>query len=148
MSDADEIQRMRALWAERDADKDAKGWSELFTEDGKYISRRGVSAGRAEIQRNLEERTASNPPDRNTMHIFGPGNITIDGDTAEAVYAYVAYGRVGDQPWQIMTIGRFHDKLVRQDGRWLFTSVENRPIGAATGPATSAREEAQRRAAV
>ena len=142
MSDEDQIRRMRALWAERDADKDAKGWSELFTEDGKYISRRGVSHGRAEIQRNLEERTASNPPDRNTMHIFGPGNIRIDGDTAEAEYAYVAYGRVGDKPWEVMSIGRFYDKLVKRDGQWLFTSVENRPVGSSAGPATSVREAA------
>jgi uncharacterized protein (TIGR02246 family) len=146
MSDYDEISRMRARWAERDADKDAKGWSELFTEDGKYISRRGVSSGRSEIQRNLEERTASNPPDRHTMHIFGPGNITINGDSAEAVYAYVAYGRVGDTPWEVMSIGRFHDKLVKQNGQWLFTSVENRPIGASGGPATSVREAAARSA--
>jgi uncharacterized protein (TIGR02246 family) len=142
MDDADEIRRMRALWAECDADKNAKGWSELFTEDGKYISRRGVSTGRAEIQRNLEERTASNPPDRNTMHIFGPGNIRIDGDTAEAEYAYVAYGRVGDKPWEVMSIGRFYDKLVKRNGQWLFTSVENRPVGSSTGPATSVREAA------
>jgi uncharacterized protein (TIGR02246 family) len=142
MTDEDAIRRLRALWAECDADKDAKGWSELFTEDGKYISRRGVASGRAEIQRNLEERTASNPPDRHTMHIFGPGNITIDGDSAEAVSAYVAYGRIGDKPWEIMSIGRFYDKLVKRNGEWLFTSVENRAIGASGGPATSVREAA------
>ncbi len=136
MDDRDEITELQALWAERDADADAVGWSELFASDGRYISARGEFVGRDAIRRSIEERTARNPPDRRTMHIFGPPVIRIAGDTADSVFAYVAYGRVGDGPWEIMTVGRFHNQLVRQDGRWLFVTMQNRPIGPASGPAT------------
>src|SRR5579864_2068613 len=103
MTDEDQIRQMQALWAERDADKDAEGWSQLFTHDGRAISGRGESVGRAAIKKNLEDRTALNPPDRRTMHIFRPSVITVDGRAAEARCAYVAYGRIGENPWQVMT---------------------------------------------
>ena len=143
MSDRDEICELQALWAERDSDADAVGWSELFTEGGRYISGRGEFVGRAAIRQSIEERTARNPPNRRTMHIFGPPVIKVENDSAEAVFAYVAYGRVGDGPWEVMTIGRFHNQLLRQEGRWLFVSMHNRAIGAPSGPATPAATPAQ-----
>jgi hypothetical protein len=70
------------------------------------------------------------------MHLFGLGVIDVDGDSATAVAPYVGYGRIGDGPWEIMSIGRFHTKLVRNGSGWLFAEVENRSIGKAGGPAT------------
>jgi uncharacterized protein (TIGR02246 family) len=134
MTDEDQIRELYALWAERDADKDAEGWSQLYTEDGKFISGRRVEyVGRAAIRKNLEDRTAASPPDRHTMHIFGTPFIRVDGDHAESRSAYVAYGRVGNGPWEVMTIGRFHTRLVRANAGWLFTEVDNRAIGTPTG---------------
>jgi hypothetical protein len=130
------IQEMIARWSEKDADKAAEGFAQLFTEDGVYISKRGESRGRDALRKNLEDRTRLNPPDRETMHLFGLGVIEVDGDTATAVAPYVGYGRIGDSPWEIMSIGRFHTKLVRNGSGWLFTEVENRSIGKAGGPAT------------
>jgi ketosteroid isomerase-like protein len=141
MTDEEKIRQMQALWSEKDADKDAVGLSELYTEDGKYVSRRGELVGREAIRKDLEHRTAVAPPNRNTMHIFGPPVIKIDGDTAESVSAYVAYGRIGDDPWAVMTIGRFHCKLARRGDGWLFTEVANRAIGTAGGPSTSQLEK-------
>jgi hypothetical protein len=137
MKDEELIRQMMAFWSEKDADKDAVGLSELYTENGKYVSRRGELVGRAAIREDLEHRTAIAPPNRHTMHLFGPAVIKIDGDQAESVSAYAAYGRIGDDPWAIMTIGRFHCRLERQAGRWLFSEVANRAIGPAGGPATS-----------
>jgi uncharacterized protein (TIGR02246 family) len=127
---------MIALWSEADADKDPQAFAALFTEDGKYISRRGDSVGRAAIYKNLADRNAANPPDRRTMHLFTESVVEVSGDTAHARSPYVGYGRIGDGPWEIMSIGRFHTWLVRQDGKWLFTEVQNRSIGKAGGPAT------------
>ena len=136
-SDEEKIRQMQALWSEKDADKDAVGLSELYAENGKYVSRRGELVGRDAIRQDLENRTANSPANRRTMHLFGPPVISIDGDSAESVSAYVAYGRLGDDPWAVMTIGRFHCKLARQGDQWLFTEVANRAIGPAGGPATS-----------
>jgi hypothetical protein len=127
---------MIALWSEADANKDPQAFAALFTEDGKYISRRGESVGRAAIYKNLEDRVKVNPPDRETMHLFAESIIEVDGDTAHARSPYVGYGRIGDAPWAIMSIGRFHSWLVRRGGQWLFTEVQNRSIGNAGGPAT------------
>jgi uncharacterized protein (TIGR02246 family) len=136
VTDYEEVRQMLALWSEADADKDPAAFAALFTEDGKYISRRGDSVGRAAIRKNLEDRIAVNPADRETMHLFCEPVIAIDGDTAQVRAPYVGYGRIGDKPWEVMSIGRFHTWLVRQDGKWLFTEVQNRSIGKAGGPAT------------
>ncbi len=134
MTDEDQIREMHARWAECDADKDAEGLSQLFTEDGKFISGRRVEyAGRAAVRKKLEDRTARSPADRHTMHVFGPAVIKINADQAEARSAYVAYGRAGDGPWEVMTIGRFHTRLAKRNGAWLFTEVDNRSIGTPTG---------------
>jgi len=136
MTDEDQIRGMIALWSEADAEKDPARFAALFTEDGKYVSRRGESVGRDALYKNLADRIAVNPPDRQTLHLFGEAFIEIDGDAAHARAAYVGYGRIGDAPWEIMSVGRFHTWLVRANGGWLFTEVQNRSIGKAGGPAT------------
>lgn len=63
------------------------------------------------------------------MHLLAEPLIKIDGDMATAVSPYVGYGRIGDAPWEVMSVGRIHTKLVRDGEGWLFTEVENRSIG-------------------
>jgi len=136
VTDEEQVRRMVALWSEADADKDPAAFAALFTEDGKYVSRRGESVGRAAIYKNLADRIAVNPPDRETMHLFAEPVVDIDGDSAQVRSPYVGYGRIGEAPWEIMSVGRFHCWLVRREGQWLFTEVQNRSIGKAGGPAT------------
>src|SRR5947208_8923739 len=117
VTDEEQVRQMLALWSEADADKDPRAFAALFTEDGKYVSRRGDSVGRAAIYQNLADRIAVNSPDRDTMHLFAEAVVQVDGDTAHTRSGYVGYGRIGDEPWQVMSIGRFHTWLVRQDGK-------------------------------
>ena len=136
MSDEDEIRNLIARWSEADADKDVEGFAAVFTEDGTYRGRRGVSTGRQALRKNLADRNRVNPPDRETMHLFYEGTIAVNGDKATAATPYIGYGRIGDGPWEVMSIGRFHSTAVRTESGWLFTDVENRSIGAPGGPAT------------
>jgi len=136
VTDEEQVRQMLALWSEADADKDPQAFAALFTEDGKYVSRRGDSVGRAAIYQNLADRIAVNPPDRETMHLFAEAVVQVDGDTAHTRSGYVGYGRIGDGPWEVMSIGRFHTWLVRRNAKWLFTEVQNRSVGKAGGPAT------------
>lgn len=136
MSDEDQIRKLLALWSEADADKDVEAFATLFTEDGAYIGKRGVSRGREALRKNLADRNRLNPPDRQTLHLFGQAVIEVDGDEASARAGYVGYGRIGDAPWEIMSVGRFHTKLARNGSGWLFTEIENRSWGKAGGPAT------------
>jgi uncharacterized protein (TIGR02246 family) len=137
MSDEDMIRDLQARWSARDADKDARGLSELYALDGKYVSRRGEIVGRDAIRADLEQRAATNPPDRSTLHLFGSPTIAIDGDQAESECGYVAYGRIGDDPWAIMSAGRFFWRLKREGDRWLAAEVHNRAVGPSSGPASS-----------
>jgi uncharacterized protein (TIGR02246 family) len=136
MTDEDKIQELIARLSEADADKDADGFAALFTDNGAYRGKRGESRGREALRKNVFDRTRLNPPDRRTMHLFGVGIVKVDGEKATGVWPYVGYGRIGDSPWEIMSIGRFHTELVREGDGWLFIDVENRSIGSAGGPAT------------
>ena len=127
MSDQDQIRRLMALWAQRNDDKDGKGWSELFTEDGTFINARRIEhRGRAAIRKNLEDRTAANPTDRHTTHMLSESVIDIDGDQARAECDYTCWVRVGDAPYHILTIGRCIGHFVRENGGWLFREFDNR----------------------
>ncbi len=121
--DREQIREMYALWAERDHNKDATGWSQLFTEDAKYINPRGFEfVGRVAIEKNLHDRNTARSPEWQVVHVFGPVVVTLHGDTAEAYAEYVACARHHiDNPWTIGAVGRHHSRLVRRDGKWLFT---------------------------
>jgi hypothetical protein len=122
MTEEDQIREMQALWGQRHADKDALGWSHLWTEDGKYVNpRREEYVGRAAIQKYLEDRYASHPPDRYIRHVFGLPVIKVTGDTAECSADYASCQCDGPKPGFIGAIGRHYSRLVRRGDQWLFT---------------------------
>jgi ketosteroid isomerase-like protein len=127
MSDEEQVRRTMVLWAHRNDDKDADGWSQLFTENGKFINaRRTEFVGRAAIRKNLQDRTDNNPPDRHTTHVMGYPVVEISGDTARAEADYVCYARIGDAPEQILTVGRCIGHLERHGDSWLLSEFDNR----------------------
>ena len=136
MTDEEEIRQLIALWMDADARKDVDGWAAAFTKDGSYRGVLGVSTGREALRRNMARRNEDNPPERQTVHLCAAGTIEVTGDTATAMNPYIAYGRLGNSPWGIMSIGRFHCQLVREDGHWLFTDVANITVGPSGWPAT------------
>ncbi len=122
MNDEEQVRAMLALWGQRHADKDADGWSQLWTEDGKYVNpRRDQFVGRPAIRQYLADRYAAHPVDRYIRHVFGVPLVTVSGDTAEISADYASCQCDGAQPPFIGAIGRHHGRLVRQDGRWFFT---------------------------
>jgi ketosteroid isomerase-like protein len=136
VTDKEDIREMIARWSKTDADKDVEGFVALFTEDGVYRGRRGVSKGHAAIRKNIADRIALNPPERSTMHLFCEGIIDVNGDNATAEFPYVGYGRIGGSRWEVMSIGRYHCKLARTAKGWRFTDIENASIGPPGWPAT------------
>lgn len=121
MSDEEQIRTMQALWGQLHADRDAVGWSQLFTDNGTYINPlRQEFVGRAAIRAYLEERYAGHGADRHIRHVFGEPLITIRGDTAELSADYASIQCNGAEPAFIGAMGRHWSRLVRQDGHWLF----------------------------
>lgn len=135
MTDEDQIREAIVIWSLADADKDIEGFAGIFTEEGRFWNRRGEWRGRQVLREYLAERIARSSPELKTMHLFGEGIVETKGDHATLIAPYVAYGRIGEGPWEIMTIGRFHCELAKQGGRWLFSDMENRHIGTPGGPA-------------
>jgi hypothetical protein len=126
MNDEEQIRKLLAVYVQRTDDFDSKGKSELFTDDGRYCPSSGEVIGRDAIYEEIASRKATQPTDLQTKHLCGNSVISIAGDTAQAVTDYVVYRRVGDSPWEISQIGRYHDGFARRGDTWLFT--ENRPV--------------------
>jgi uncharacterized protein (TIGR02246 family) len=128
LTDEQQITELQALWSQHEIDRRPDEWAALWTEDGRYIRPDGsVTAGREAIRQSLLDRIATRAPERQTIHIFGPTLVRIDGDTAESSAEHVAFLK-NDQasPWGIILVGRMNNKLVKQNGKWLFTEVSNR----------------------
>src|SRR5687767_2946844 len=115
LEDREQIRELYTRWAERDYERDARGWSELFTADGKYVNPRGVEfVGRAAIEKNLVDRNAARSEEWRVVHVFGPVVVKLNGDTAEASTQYVACARHHtDSPWTIGACGRHETRLIK-----------------------------------
>jgi hypothetical protein len=121
MSAEDPIRRTLALYPLRHDSRDATGYAALFAENGRFVGANNAShAGRAAIKQFIVELYATQPANRRTKHLCGNSLIDVHGDTAEAETDFVAYERLGDAPWQVHTVGRYFDRLVREEGEWRF----------------------------
>jgi uncharacterized protein (TIGR02246 family) len=127
MTDEDQIEEVIALWAQYESDKDAVAWSDLFAENGRYIRpNREVAEGRTAIRKSREDRNAVRALNRHTAHICGPSVIRVNGESAESATDYVAYAREGpEHAWTIIAVGRLHNQLVRQQGKWYLSEMDN-----------------------
>jgi uncharacterized protein (TIGR02246 family) len=123
MTDEDEIRRLLGRWAQAYDDKDAAGWTALFVEHGRFAVDRPARnhVGRAEIRSFIDAQIARSPADRLTKHMCGNPVIRFTSpDTADVDVDFVVYSTSGGEPWSVTSIGRYLNKLVRQDAAWYF----------------------------
>ncbi len=128
MTDEEQIRELQALWGQRHADRDAVGWSELWTEDGTFVNPRGEAiTGRAVLQEYFTQRYLAT--ERRAIHTFGIPVIRVSGSTAVCATDYVSTSRDGDNAPVVGAIGRMYVHLVKQDGTWLFSEyrIVNHP---------------------
>jgi ketosteroid isomerase-like protein len=122
MTDEDQLREMQALWGQYHADKNMDAWGNLFTEDALFVNPRRVEViGRATITKYMTDINANHPPDRYIRHVFSVPVIKVTGDSAEMSADYASCQCIGAQPAFIGAIGRHISRLVRRDGRWLFS---------------------------
>lgn len=109
---------------------DAKGYAQVFTEDGEFASGRTSVRGRAalekmieDLQRGRAEREAKGEPKSPPMyHTIANHYIEfLDRDRARMhAYWMTVFGAAAqDSPPRVAAVGRSIDELVRVDGRWL-----------------------------
>ena len=122
MSDIDEIQHTLAQYALVHDRLDLEGYSALFAEEGRYVSRNVTHDGRAAIREFIATVYAKRSADHRMKHLYANAVIDIhDADTANVTSDFIAYERMGaDGAWQINMIAQCVDTLVKRDGRWLF----------------------------
>ena len=122
MTDEEQIRDLHARYVQLTDDFDARGKSELFAQDAHYYPSSGEVIGREAIYATVASHVAAQPKELQTKHLCGNSVIRVTGDTAEATTDYVVYRRVGDGPWEIAQIGRYHDRFARYPEGWLFTA--------------------------
>jgi uncharacterized protein (TIGR02246 family) len=122
MSDIEEIQHVLAQYALVHDRLDLDGFTSLFTEDGRYVSRNVTHQGRAAIRDFIGAVYARRPADHRMKHLYANAVIDVhNADTASVTSDFIAYERyAADGAWQINMIAQCVDTLVKRDGRWLF----------------------------
>jgi len=139
-ADLERIRRLVALYGQLLDSGRLAEWGELFTRDAVFSVYGRTYRGRDEIVREIGGMQP--PPDRPVKHLLLAPVVDLDGDAAAlawtdmTVYATGADGRIA-----IATMGRYHDRLVRDGERWRFRerilvfAGEPLPEGAAPTPA-------------
>lgn len=92
-------------------------YASLFAEEGELLlgpvaKVKGRQAIADTMRKNLSAQVGE------SLHLITSPVITLDGDTATAVVMWTAIHRNEDDKPVISMIGKHHDKLVREHGRW------------------------------
>ena len=110
------VRRTLAAYCQHLDDGDFAGVSQQFAPDGAItFGDRGGADGRAEIEAWFTE---GYTPERRGKHLTVNTIIELDGDRATARSDFAFLGFV-DGDLRPLFAGRYHDDLVRGDGRWL-----------------------------
>ncbi len=113
-----EINKTLALYAHFLDDRDSENWSKLFAPDGKFVLSTGEVSGRSAIKDTIEAIWARDP-ERRVVHFCTTSVVRADGDTATAETEVSEYEQAGERSFQALGHGRYYDRLVHDNGRWL-----------------------------
>ena len=123
----EEIRRTLAEYALVHDREDIDRFAALFTEDARFISRGVVHDGREAVKAFMADVYAKRPADKRMKHCYMNSFIDVHEDEAEVTSDFIAWEAFGYEPWSINYVGQCVDRLVRQDGRWLFTERRIHP---------------------
>jgi len=116
MSDEEGIRRTLALYCQLCDDGRFDEWAQLYTEDAVFRVMGQVHVGPTAIKAFIAE---AQPEGRRGKHVAVNPLIEADGDTARAWTDYIWVGP-GEGQFPVTSAGRYHDRLVRRNGAWLF----------------------------
>ena len=129
LEEKDAIRELLAEYCFRLDGGDFDGMAALFTEDGTWDTAFGQGTGRpaiAALAQDIRRRAGGNRP--RAIHLVTNIVISLDGDRAEVRSNWTVVQNSpegeGGGP-KIGSGGAYADRLVKQDGRWLF---QNRKI--------------------
>ena len=119
MTDEEQIRQTLARYPQVHDDRNVEGYVALFAHDGRFVSSPNEYVGRPAIKAFIADLYAK-AANRQSKHYFGNSVVDIQGDVAHAVTDVVVYHSYDDGPWALAQVNRHIDRLVRQDGTWLF----------------------------
>jgi uncharacterized protein (TIGR02246 family) len=125
----EEIRALIATYAISFDDHDWDRFGALWTEDAAFVVDGRAFEGREAM---LEFLTTCLPDDYGGKHMNSPPLIELgpDGESAEAWTDVVWI----PQNFENAIVARYHDTLVRRDGRWLFARRSETPLRYKPGP--------------
>jgi 3-phenylpropionate/cinnamic acid dioxygenase small subunit len=123
MSDAEALRRTLALYCQLLDDSRYDDWSQLFAPDGLWVLGEREFRGRPAMLAYMVQLRRERPEWR-TRHLCTNMVLELAGDGASATSDLAMLARTGDEPWQVVSLGRYYDRLARTDAGWQF--VERR----------------------
>jgi ketosteroid isomerase-like protein len=120
LADREEIRQIFVDYARCLDGGDFAGYASLFASDGVLVAQLGEAVGPAAIEKILDENLGPHlrghlPP---SIHVMTNHQIDVDGDTATAVVVWYYLTTDPDTVPTVLQSGRYHDQLVRENGRW------------------------------
>lgn len=118
MTDHEDIRALLVRYCQLCDDGDFEAFAALFDDDATFTVLGETHHGRDQIQAFM---AAAQPPEARGKHLISQPLIVLDGDTATTAtdYAFIGRARGG---LAVTSSGRYVDRLVRRDGRWLFAA--------------------------
>lgn len=118
MNDFEAIRRLMALYAQLLDSKRLAEWGELFVADAIFRVWGQTYRGRDEIVREI----GGMQPEAPGKHVVLQPVIDFEGEAGARVWTDLCALSSGEEGITIATIGRYHDRLVRdpESGRWRF----------------------------
>jgi len=117
MTDEEAIRRTLAEYCQFCDDGRFEDFADLFAENATYHVLDEAHEGRSQIGAFMEK---AMPPERRGRHVCSNTVIDVDGDTARAFTDYVFVARVDGSGFAITSVGRYHDRMVKEHDRWRF----------------------------
>lgn len=119
LEDLVEIQQLFVDYGRSLDDGDVDRYASLFTADGRVdLGPIGRAEGRTGIRKLMA--AALDGLVGHSFHLVTGPQIELDGDEARASVMWTVIHRDGHGAPQVTMIGKHHDHLRREDGRWRF----------------------------
>lgn len=116
MDDESQINVTLSAYSQLLDDGHFEPWSDLFTEDARLSFPGRDAEGRDAIRALMEQVQGDGARGK---HMTANTTVQVSGDTATSSTDYLMV-RAGAEGIGIVSAGRYHDTLVRQDGKWRF----------------------------
>jgi uncharacterized protein (TIGR02246 family) len=137
MTDLEAIRRLIAIYAQLLDSRRLEEWGELFTPDATFEVWGKTYRGRREIVAAI----GGMQPELPGKHVCLVPVIDLAGPERARAWTDLSAFASSKDGISVATIGRYHDELVRQAGRWRFArrvvvmAGESLPEGVAPSPA-------------